>query len=76
MIYLVLVVPYRSYMKKQGTTVFGDPDPTKTCPECLSSDLPVEAKKCKYSRATYLLQHDASVKPLGTGRRLRAASLC
>ena len=47
-IYLVLVVPYRRYMKRQGTTVFGDPDPTKTCPECLSSDLPVEAKKCKY----------------------------
>jgi large conductance mechanosensitive channel len=47
-IYLVLVVPYRSYMKRKGTTVFGDPDPTKTCPECLSTDLPVEAKKCKY----------------------------
>jgi large conductance mechanosensitive channel len=47
-IYLVLVVPYRSYMKRKGTTVFGDADPTKTCPECLSTDLPVEAKKCKY----------------------------
>jgi large conductance mechanosensitive channel len=47
-IYLVLVVPYRSYMKKHGTTVFGEPDPTKTCPECLSSDLPVAAKKCKH----------------------------
>ncbi len=47
-IYLVLVVPYRNYMKKQGTTVFGDPDPTKTCPECLSTDLPVGATKCKY----------------------------
>ncbi len=47
-IYLVLVVPYRSYMKKQGTTVFGDPDPMKTCPKCLSTDLPVGATKCKY----------------------------
>ena len=47
-IYLVLVVPYRSYMKRKGTTVFGDPDPTKTCPECLSTDLPLGATKCKY----------------------------
>jgi large conductance mechanosensitive channel len=45
-IYAVLVVPYRSYMKRQGTTVFGDPDPTMTCPSCLSSDLPVGATKC------------------------------
>lgn len=47
-IYLVLVVPYRAYMAKRGTTVFGDPPPTKTCPACLSGDLPVAATKCKY----------------------------
>jgi large conductance mechanosensitive channel len=47
-IYLVLVVPYRSYMKKQGTTVFGDPDPAKTCPKCMQTDLPLGATKCKY----------------------------
>jgi large conductance mechanosensitive channel len=48
-VYLVLVVPYRTYMAKQGTTVFGAPTPppsTKTCPECLSSDLPAAATKC------------------------------
>jgi large conductance mechanosensitive channel len=48
-IYLVLVVPYRSYMARQGTTVFGaptPPPPTKTCPQCLSSDLPEAATKC------------------------------
>jgi large conductance mechanosensitive channel len=48
-IYFVLVVPYRQYMAKQGTTVFAAPTPaapTKTCPECLSSDLPVAATKC------------------------------
>ena len=47
-IYFVLVVPYRAYMKKRGTSVFGDPPPTKECPQCLSSDLPVAATKCKY----------------------------
>jgi large conductance mechanosensitive channel len=48
-VYFVLVVPYRRYMAKQGTPVFGIPSPpapTKTCPECLSSDLPVAATKC------------------------------
>ncbi|HVA52367.1 MAG TPA: MscL family protein [Acidimicrobiales bacterium] len=48
-VYFVLVVPYRSYMARQGTHVFGAPEPpapTKTCPECLSSDLPVAATKC------------------------------
>jgi large conductance mechanosensitive channel len=47
-IYCVLVVPYRSYMKKRGETVFGEPEPTKTCPNCLSDDLPVGATKCKH----------------------------
>ncbi|MGH3733467.1 MAG: MscL family protein [Acidimicrobiales bacterium] len=48
-VYFVLVVPYRNYMRKIGTPVFAAPSPpapTKTCPECLSSDLPVAAKKC------------------------------
>ncbi len=47
-VYFVLVVPYRAYMKKRGETVFGEPAPTKTCPNCLSEDLPVGATKCKY----------------------------
>jgi large conductance mechanosensitive channel len=48
-IYFVLVVPYRRYMSKRGISVFATqapPPPTKTCPECLSTDLPVAAKKC------------------------------
>jgi large conductance mechanosensitive channel len=48
-IYFVLVVPYRNYMAKHGVTVFGQPAtpaPTKTCPQCLSEDLPVAATKC------------------------------
>lgn len=47
-IYFALVVPYRAYMKRRGTTVFGDPAPTKSCPNCLSDDLPLAATKCKY----------------------------
>jgi large conductance mechanosensitive channel len=47
-IYFVLVVPYRAYMKKRGTTVFGDPAPTKSCPSCLSDGLPLAATKCKF----------------------------
>lgn len=47
-IYFAIVVPYRAYMKKRGTAVFGDPPPTKTCPRCLSADIPVAAVKCKY----------------------------
>jgi large conductance mechanosensitive channel len=49
-IYFVLVVPYRAYMRRRGTTVFGEPEPTKTCPECKASDLPIDATRCKYCR--------------------------
>jgi large conductance mechanosensitive channel len=45
-IYFVIVVPYRAYMRKRGKTVFGDPPPTMTCPHCKSSDLPVDAQTC------------------------------
>ncbi len=48
-VYFVLVVPYRALMARRGTTVFGAPEPpppTKTCPECLSNDVPAAATKC------------------------------
>lgn len=48
-VYFVLVVPYRRYMAKKGISVFASPaptPPTKTCPQCLSTDLPVAATKC------------------------------
>lgn len=48
-VYYALVVPYRLYMARQGTKVFGPPEPpapVKTCPECLSADLPAAATKC------------------------------
>ncbi len=47
-IYAVLVVPYRAYMRRKGNTVFGPPPDTKTCPQCLSDDLPVAAVKCRH----------------------------
>jgi len=49
-IYIVLVVPYRSYMAKQGKKVFGSPSPRsdQDLSECLSSDLPSAATKCSH----------------------------
>lgn len=47
-IYFVIVVPYRVYMRKRGKTVFGDPPPTKACPYCAASDLPVAATACMH----------------------------
>jgi large conductance mechanosensitive channel len=47
-IYFVLVVPYRAYMKRKGTTVFGPPADTKTCPQCLSDELPFAALRCRH----------------------------
>jgi large conductance mechanosensitive channel len=47
-IYFLIVVPYRAFMKRRGRNVFGDPPPSKTCPNCRSDDIPVAATKCKY----------------------------
>jgi len=50
-IYFIIVVPYRHLQARRGQTVFGDPAPVKTCPFCLSTDLPTAATKCKYCGA-------------------------
>ena len=47
-IYYVIVVPYRRIQARRGVTVFGPAAPVKTCPACLSADLPEGALKCKY----------------------------
>ncbi len=47
-VYFLIVLPYKAVQKRRGVTVFGDPAPAKTCPFCLSDDLPVAATKCKY----------------------------
>ncbi|HTT50324.1 MAG TPA: MscL family protein [Streptosporangiaceae bacterium] len=47
-VYFVIVVPYKHMQARRGQTVFGDPETVKTCPACLSTDLPAAASKCKY----------------------------
>jgi large conductance mechanosensitive channel len=47
-VYYVIVVPYRRYMQRRGTTVFGAPAASKECPSCLSAGLPMAATKCRY----------------------------
>jgi large conductance mechanosensitive channel len=47
-VYFFIVVPYKHIQARRGQVVFGDPAPVKTCPACLSSDLPAAAYKCKY----------------------------
>jgi large conductance mechanosensitive channel len=47
-VYFVIVLPYKAISARRGVTVFGAPPPVKTCPYCLSADLPAAAAKCKY----------------------------
>jgi large conductance mechanosensitive channel len=47
-VYFVIALPYRGYQLRRGVTVFGVPTPTKTCPECLSNDLPEAATRCRH----------------------------
>jgi large conductance mechanosensitive channel len=47
-VYFLIVIPYKHIQARRGQVVFGDPSPVKTCPACLSSDLPAAASKCKY----------------------------
>jgi large conductance mechanosensitive channel len=47
-VYYVIVVPYRTVEARRGNVVFGPAAPVKTCPFCLSADLPAAALKCKY----------------------------
>jgi large conductance mechanosensitive channel len=47
-VYFIIIVPYKHIQARRGQVVFGDPAPVKTCPACLSTDLPAAASKCKY----------------------------
>jgi large conductance mechanosensitive channel len=47
-IYFLIVVPYRAYMRKRGKNVFSDPPPTKTCPFCRLEDVAVDATICPH----------------------------
>ncbi|MEB3071096.1 large conductance mechanosensitive channel protein MscL [[Mycobacterium] vasticus] len=46
-IYFMIVLPYKHIQKRRGKTVFGDPAPTKVCPEC-KSEIDPDATKCKF----------------------------
>src|SRR5437764_12384680 len=48
---LLIILPYKVVMARQGKTVFGDPPPTKTCPACPSDDLNPAATRCKHCGA-------------------------
>jgi large conductance mechanosensitive channel len=47
-LYFLIVLPYKYVQARRGVSVFGDPAPAKSCPYCLSDDLPVAATKCRY----------------------------
>jgi large conductance mechanosensitive channel len=47
-VYFLIVVPYKHVQARRGHVAFGDPAPVKTCPACLSDDLPAAASKGKY----------------------------
>jgi large conductance mechanosensitive channel len=47
-LYFAIVLPYKTIMARRGQTVFGEPADVKTCPACLSDDIPAAASKCKY----------------------------
>ncbi|GAA5068701.1 large conductance mechanosensitive channel protein MscL [Streptomyces similanensis] len=47
-VYFLIVVPYKHVQARRGVTVFEDDGPLKTCPACLSKDLPEAAAKCRY----------------------------
>jgi large conductance mechanosensitive channel len=47
-VYFLIVIPYKVVQARRGQIVFGDPPAVKTCPACLSGDLPAAASKCKY----------------------------
>ncbi|MEU6479615.1 MscL family protein [Streptomyces sp. NPDC047017] len=45
-VYFLIVLPYKHFQGRRGVTVFKDPVRTKSCPACLSDDLPEAALKC------------------------------
>lgn len=62
-VYFVIITPYKHVQARRGVTVFGAAAPVKTCPFCLSNDLPVAATRCKYCAAD--LGSDGAPAPAG-----------
>ncbi len=67
-VYFVIVVPYRAYMKRRGSEVFGEAPPTRTCPVCQSDDIPLAASKCKYCLSD-LRPSEPELTPPGDGQK-------
>jgi large conductance mechanosensitive channel len=64
-VYFAIVIPYKRGQARRGVTVFGDPAPAKTCPYCLSDDLPVAATKCRYCASALPPPTGAAAPPSG-----------
>jgi large conductance mechanosensitive channel len=47
-LYFAVVLPYKAISARRGVSVFGPAPAVKTCPACLSADIPAAATKCKY----------------------------
>lgn len=47
-VYFAVVLPYKHMQRRRGIAVFEDAPPVKTCPACLSEDIPLAASKCRY----------------------------
>lgn len=47
-VYFAIVLPFKMIQARRGVVVFGQPAPAKTCPYCLSEDLPIAATKCRF----------------------------
>ncbi|MFI1562893.1 MscL family protein [Streptomyces sp. NPDC020490] len=47
-VYFLIVVPYKRIQARRGVAAFKEAGPVKTCPACLSEDLPAAAGKCRY----------------------------
>ena len=58
-VYFAIIIPYKYISARRGVVVFGDPAPTKSCPACLSDDLPLAATKCKHCTSDLLATADA-----------------
>ncbi|MGI5341547.1 MscL family protein [Streptomyces sp. CA-181903] len=47
-VYFFIVLPYRHVQARRGAVVFDEPGPLRTCPSCLSEDLPAAATRCRH----------------------------
>ncbi|MEU5096560.1 MscL family protein [Streptomyces sp. NPDC020996] len=47
-VYFLIVVPYKRIQARRGVAAFKEAGAVKTCPACLSEDLPAAAGKCRY----------------------------